>query len=217
MVRVSSSQMTVYQEDGDYKFIPTPVHYSASNSQFHINLPDHYKQTLDQDKVYGSSEKAVRESFLELGKKYAQIIRSTTCRKVICLRFEAKMEMTLGDEEVKIGERWHRSGSEIEMTFDYKIRFEVTFKDSNQHGERTQYFKEDPREHLGLKEASTDYNEVIVDWTEDREEFFKNTREGLGILIKNIWDFRNTVSKDQKNLEKIIKTMPLLPAPKGGK
>jgi hypothetical protein len=173
------------------------VKYSAKNQKFTIEFPAAVAEAMHVTVARGSSEKEARDYFNKICKEYET--EKTKHRKVIAYKIDINAHICEdeGDEYRVIFDRKdiHFSDCDSALGMGYEVLQESTIKDNVSY-----------RRLSGSRfDLKSDW--TVIDWTEERELFFKKTIGSLENLIMMIDDY---FKNKEKLIEKIDQKSPLI-------
>lgn len=167
------------------------VKYSARDQQFSIEFPLKVSENMHVYSAIGSSEKEARAYFDKICKEYTE--NETKTRKVIAYRTDINVRVFEGEGSDRkfIFERsdMHFCDCDCALGIGYEILQESTITDKVTY-----------RSLRGDRRDLRDRWEVI-DWTEEREAFFKNTVGALENLIVAVHSYFQSSETLVKNIE----------------
>jgi len=172
------------------------IKYTSRSESFSIDLPNWMAESLDYSRVEGNTEIIARRKFDEAYEEYKA--RKTSIRKVIA--YAVQIHAYIFDEnDVCLLNKKDITFFEGDCAFGmgFKILHESTYND------RITYYVADGHRH------KVDINDgwIVIDWTEDREKFFKETMKELESLILRVNKF---FEDDKKFLDMIDNNQRLL-------
>jgi len=176
------------------------IFYTSKRNKFYALLPDLVAKFLDKKEVQGNTLEEAKNTWNAALQEY--IDRNTKKKKVIAYKIEVNAVIyTYKDGEIKKClfkrkdiEEWGE-GDLTGLTLSYKVCYETIYNKGKEYvddeGENVRVHKE----------------HIIIDWTEVREEFFKEMKLRLALMAKKMVEFL-----EQKELSKIIDTgMKMIP------
>lgn len=176
------SQQEVYLTIGTkWKLV---IKYSSREGRFFTDLPDSYQGFADCLEVWGNTESEVRGAFWDIDKQYkkAKEVR----KKMLYFSFQSTASV-MDDEKDKC----IFSSEDISfvkgnaLSFDWHVIFKVTLKG------RVSYVDEDN------SNFDVDSRKSLLDWTLEREKFFKSFDQAILSLIMRADKFFNNQPKNK--------------------
>lgn len=174
----------VPQPDLSFEKTVIQVYFQASHGRFVIWPPEHILLALRDNTAIGTNREAYRLSDEYIFadriddvingcensfKLYAEILRQASKSKVIRLFFEANDKNGRNDMHFSKG---------IGLSFKYEILWKVN---------NILYEQDSPKS--ALRSKGTIRDDLLVDWTPEREEFFANIKGGILNIIGKLVAF----------------------------
>ncbi|KKL57554.1 hypothetical protein LCGC14_2234230 [marine sediment metagenome] len=200
VVKKELSRVPISDGKGPYSNFMMIVKLSARDGTFSIELPEKIGKTLGKEFVTGKTLESVETAFSKSLKEYKKLL--TKRKKVIWYEFkkvcnirDEKGGCVLTRQEISFCE-----GTAVQLNYDIMYEHDVA-------GDKTLLWKNGNWTGKSIRD-----NPTYMDWTEDREQFFKDTKQFLEMLILRADKF---FSSDKKTLLKMIDSKTrLLPEPK---
>lgn len=182
---VVSREKISFGDKGDFK---KEIVYSSKSKDFTIALPDWMAEIVGYDKICYHTEDGADKRFWEAYEEYKK--RLTKRQKVIAYIVQINADVSSENGEECLLSKNDISFFEGDYAFGigYKVLTESVYDDR-----KTYYDMENHR--ITLNGEWT-----IIDWTEQREKFFKETIKDLENLILRVNEF----FQDNNKLLKLI-------------
>jgi len=167
------------------------VKYSAKDQKFSIVFPAKVAECMRASVATGSSEKEARDCFNKICKEYTE--SATKVRKIIAYRTDINVRVFEGegDDRKFVFEKndIHFCDCDCALGIGYEVLEESTIKD------KVTYQNLQGR----YRDLKSDWE--IIDWTEEREAFFKKTVGALEKLIVAVDGYFKCKETLVKNIE----------------
>lgn len=179
----------------DKPFMRT-IRYSVKLTKFLIKLPTEVSVAMCVDDVAGDSESDVIDNFKAILKEYSG--KKAKKKKIIVYKFPMS-------GEVKAGRKTHTfsDGYSSDAHNDYSlgIHYRIMFK--CKLGDQDYYAHSDgTRDRWGLEDE-----DKSIDWTVERELFFKDLKDSLGKLMLKVDKFLCNKKSIMKMIESKTKLL----------
>jgi hypothetical protein len=162
--------------------------FSAKSHKFSIELPDHYKELFDTKTIESETLNDVNKKFNQMIKDYDKL--KSTRKKVISYRFSYNGYLEKDGKTVLDTRPSYKQDEEDKQSSSISIHYEIIYRYKLDRYETFQ--KEDG------SNAYSSHDDTVIDWTPEREKFFKDFVETIGILAyrgKNFFDQKDVIKQ----------------------
>ena len=175
------------------------ITYSSTDDKFRIILPEYWHGPLGKKQVFADSRKLVNRLFIEARIEYEFRVKSK--KKVIVYSFLSNIHIEIQGEKIETDDL-NIYGEKAETTTGLAIWYQVAWETVTKEGGKKWY---------NLKGFSVDKPSYksqfgVMDYTPEREEFFKLLSHEIAVLAFNAHSFLT-----QKELPQIIDHSRALP------
>jgi hypothetical protein len=155
--------------------------FSAKTHKFSIELPEHYKKLFDTKTVESETLNGVNKKFNQMIKDYDKL--KSTRKKVISYSFSYDGYLENNGKPVLDTREDYQQDEEHKQRSYISVSYKIIYLYKLDHYET--YQNEDG------SSAYSSHDDKVIDWTAEREDFFKNLVKSIAILAykgKNFFD-----------------------------
>jgi hypothetical protein len=224
-VKSFSTRIPLPDLSGNEK-VTVPIYFQAKNSSFRADLPQHIAEGVhthpDRPKQMRNGQIAseladeIQPAFEAACKLFERIQQNAVKKKVIQIFVQANGRNTQSFKSISFV-----SGVGPALSFSYRILWEIngglysqgsSRRDDNDTPFMTYITAAPPPEAEMSPYQRANRESFVIDWTEEREAFVENIRQGLETLIQRLGEV--LIGDTTKNVDRLIAGGGLmLPAP----
>jgi len=182
------------------------VKYTSTDDFFYVDLPDYIQSVVGKRMVRSDTRKGAIEAFKKAVREYE--IRVLSKRKIILYLFRANVKGEVnGEPYEKYTLSLYHQQRELSSALNlwWTVCYETGLPEHTNAKENTLYYNLDGSK-LDLPYTSRE-DRIAIDWTEDREAFFRSFSQQLAELVYKADGFLNKTD----DLLKLIDSGNLLP------
>lgn len=198
--QVKTFVSSVPQTDLSAKQEKIVVYFKADTGNFQIEIPEHIADFIggrsdvkvDQYQPHARTvcantlEKTI-SGFNALLATYDKLMKNISREKVIVITFKANISPTkLAGHRIQPSEMFSTPRPALCLTYEILWRVDKgLYRESGIDGDRLTYIRQDPtfgNDRGGRRET------FVIDWTQEREDFFVNMDQAMTTLIQRICD-----------------------------
>lgn len=195
------------------------VNFEVRTKKFSIKLPEWWHTTLGYNTVYADTLESVEYAFSRAGSEFIDL--STNRRKVILYQFEANAQIW---DEVR--DRMGFRENEMAFTKGTSLDFWwcIAYECTSQFNKHKKYVTDD-KHFKGYLEPhvwssanyyigeDSDYHKYnVIEFTEERQQFFLHLQKSLDDIILKAWTFFHLDTDEVAKLTQQFKSLNALPA-----